>query len=1078
MKLRALLSATALSGVTVFVAMPALAQQSTPAGSTTAPGSAADPATNDTANGEEIVVTGSRIRVARKLDQAVPVTSVTAVELLGARGDVSLGDALNQLPQLRSTFSQANSTGSIGTAGLSLLDLRGLGTSRTLTLVNGRRVVSAVPGSYTPDVSTIPYDLIERVDIVTGGNSAIYGSDAIAGVANFILRRNFEGVRLRAQGGISTYGDRGTYLLSGIAGHNFLDGRLNVTVSGEYTRANSVFYEDRAYLGAYGGVPGFITSEITTAPNRNFDGIPNTAFVSRGIVFGNRSIGGTVNTTCPTVATAANAAQRAAICTGQTTPTGAPTAFYYNFAPDGTLFKDSGITDNRAIGGGILGGTTASGVEGAMLLPSQDRYVANFIMTGDFSSAFKPFVEATYAKVDVEQQSVQPSFTGGTLTSTFSINNAFLTPQARNTLTTILAPGATSFTLNRFNNDLGTRAEFHNRQTYRGVIGVQGDISDASHLHYEVAANYGRTENYYRTGGNVLIANFNKAVNAVLAPAGYAGTNFVNNAAGQKVICSVNAVTITDAACVPLNLFGANAYDQTALNYVLYTSTRNQWAEEIDATAYISGDTGAFFKLPGGPIGFSIGGEYRTEDAFSGQDPVTASGATFLNPASTFDPPAVKIKEAFGEIRFPLLANLPLIRELTIEGAGRVSDYGGTTGAVTAWNAGVIWSPVNDLSFRATLARSVRAPNLSNLYATSAVTFANGLTDPCDQPGGTNASNNITAGPNRAANCAAAGVPTTVTFVDPTSGLTVTKPFTNVSSAGIAGVNQGNPGLLPETGFSFTAGVNYTPHFIPGLSLKAEYYNIRVKNVISGLTGQQIINRCYDDPGGINNTFCAAVFRRSSADATQNATFLGQTTRTIDTSSFTFATAGNGISFINQPFNFAKLSTRGIDFDASYSHKFSPDLAFNLRLVVSYVMDRLSYSYITEPTRFDRIDSTLGDPKWQGQLTLAGKWGPIDVNYNARYVGKQIVSGLAYETFFASQGRPATNPEARPFVYYDPIVYHNLRIGLDATDKYRFYFGVDNITNKLPPYDLTGTGNDAVYPNTGRFFYAGAEFKF
>lgn len=310
-----LLSASALAGGMLLAAnaFAQTTQDQFPDTSTTAPKTSLQERADENSNSdEEIVITGSRIRVRNTIDAAVPIATISAAELLGTRGDVSLGDALNQLPQLRSTFSQANSTGSIGTAGLSLLDLRGLGTARTLTLVNGRRVVSAVPGSYTPDVSTIPYDLVESVDLVTGGNSAIYGSDAIAGVVNFKLRRNYDGFRIRGQGGVTSYGDRGSYLISGIAGHNYLDGRLNVTVSGEYSRANAVYYADRPYLGAYGGTPGFITSQITTAPNRNFDGIPNTAFVNRGIVFGNRSTGGTIVATCPT-AVAGNAANAASV---------------------------------------------------------------------------------------------------------------------------------------------------------------------------------------------------------------------------------------------------------------------------------------------------------------------------------------------------------------------------------------------------------------------------------------------------------------------------------------------------------------------------------------------------------------------------------------------------------------------------------------------------------------------------------------------------------------------------------------------------------------------------------------------
>lgn len=1103
MKSYRLLGASALAG-TLFLVSPAMAQTNpatTPAqdpASTTAPQTGiddADAARNGDADEGMITVTGSRIRVSNKFDAAVPVVSLTAAELLGTRGDVSLGDSLNQLPQLRSTFSQANSTGSIGTAGLSLLDLRGLGTSRTLTLVNGRRVVTAVPGSYTPDVSTIPYDLVQSVDLVSGGQSAIYGSDAIAGVVNFILRRDYEGFRLRAQGGVTSYGDRGTYLVSALGGKSFFDGRLNVTASAEYTRANSVFHADRDYLGAFTGVPGFITSQITTAPNRNFDGVPNTSFVPRGIVFGNRSTGGYILNTCPAAVAnnAANAAQRAAVCTGAVGPTGVPIAYNYAFRPDGSLVLDSpattGLVDNRQIGGGVLFGASATGIEDAMLLPAQDRYVGNLIITGDFSPAFKPFIEATYTRVKVEQQSSQPSFNGSTLTATYNINNPFLTPAARQALITANVPSTAAaslgnFTLNRFNNDFGTRAEFHTRQTYRGVVGVSGDISDTGNLNYQIAGSYGRTENFYRTGGNVIVANYNRAAAAVLAPATFTGSNFVTNSAGQRVVCAVNADAIAtndDANCFPLNPFGRGAFDQRALNYVLYSSTRNQWAEQINATAYISGDSSGLFRLPGGPVGFSIGGEYRREDAFSGQDPLTASGQTFLNPAATFNPPAINIKEAFGEIRVPLLANIFGIHEFTGEGAVRVSDYGGNTGSVVAWNGGLIWAPIRDVRFRGTYSRSVRAPNLSNLYATAAQTFQNGFVDPCNQPTatGVSASSNISTNPNRARNCAAAGIPTTITYT-PANGTTITAPWSNIPGGGVPGVNQGNINLTPEIGNSFTAGVVVTPRFARGFTLKVDYYNIRVNNVISGLSGQAIVNRCYDDPNGIDNIFCAAVFRRTTNDPATNGTFLGQTSRTIEGNQVpAFAAAGNGISFINQPYNFAQLKTRGIDVDAAYTRKFTDDVGLNIRLVVSYVMDRLSYSYITEPGRFDRLDSTLGDPRWQGQLTISGNAGPFDVSYNARYVGKQIVQGFGYETFFTNQGRGPTNPDARPFVFYDPVVYHNVRVGLNGNDKkHRFYFGIDNVSNELPQYDLTGTGDDAIFPNTGRFFYAGVETKF
>src|SRR3954464_3828077 len=200
-------------------------------------------ATNDT-----ITITGSRIR-RPNLESTVPVTSVGGEEFFQT-GQVSVGDVLNELPALQSTFSQSNSTRFLGTAGLNLLDLRGLGTQRTLVLVNGRRHVAGdvLNSTTSVDVNTIPTDLIERVDVVTGGNSAIYGSDAIAGVVNFVLKQNFEGAQLRGQGGISKYGDLGSYFVSGLFGKNFAGGRGNVAVNVEYARQNTAFASGRPNL--------------------------------------------------------------------------------------------------------------------------------------------------------------------------------------------------------------------------------------------------------------------------------------------------------------------------------------------------------------------------------------------------------------------------------------------------------------------------------------------------------------------------------------------------------------------------------------------------------------------------------------------------------------------------------------------------------------------------------------------------------------------------------------------------------------------------------------------------------------
>lgn len=1073
MRITRFLAGTAFASLVAVGAAPAYAQSTPTSAECAADATLAGCETNSpsasNANDDAIVVTGSRIAT-RNIEQAVPVTTITPADLM-QKGDLSLGDALSQLPSMRSTFTQANSTGSIGTAGINGLDLRGLGTARTLVLVNGRRRVTAQPGSYLVDINTIPSALLEKIETVTGGNSAIYGSDAIAGVVNFITKKNFEGLRISGQGGATTYGDRGSYSLSAVAGHNFGDGRFNITGSVEYTKSNALFFADRDYLGATTGVPGFITSQITTAPNRNFDGIPNTVFVdgNPGITFGNLSTGGYVLPSCAAARASGNAARIALVCTGQNNPTGGAISYNFAFMPDGTLVRDDpahGLVDNRLIGGGVLGGLSATGVEDAMLYPGIDRINANLFFNGDFSEGFKPFVELGYVRVNATQQSTQPTFVSSTLSPTFSTSNPFLSAQARETLA-LITGGASTFTMQRFNNDLGTRAEKHKRETFLGTIGARGKISDTANIHYEASLSYGRTETYYETGGNVHLQRWRNAVNAV------------RNSAGQ-IVCGINADAITtndDANCAPLNLFGYGAATPEAKAYVLHTSWRKQKAEQLNAIAFISGDTGDFLELPGGPIGFALGGEYREEKAFSTYDDVTMSGATFLNAIAAFDPPTLKIKEAFAEVKVPLLRDAPFFHELTLEGAGRVSDYGGKTGSVWAYNAGLVWAPVPDLRIRGSYAKSVRAPNLSNLYATAATTFANGFTDPCDQPGGGNASNNVSSNPNRAANCAAAGIPTTITYTD-ASGATITRPWNNTPGSGLQGINRGNPDLKPEVGTSFTIGAVFQPQFLPGFSMTVDYYNIKVKNVISGLTGQAIINRCYDDPGGINNPFCSAISRRTSTDPLANLTFDGQSSRRLDNLSGDITLPVLGASFYNQPFNFAKMKTSGIDVDMMYRHQFSGEATLTLKALVSYLANRENFSYITTPERSDRLHGTLGDPVWAGSLSANLDLGEVEFGYSMRLVGKQIVKGFGWETFFSHQDRSPTNPDARPFAYYPTQTYHNFRIGIDVTKQFEFYTGVDNAFNQLPPYDATGTGDDAIYPALGRFFYAGFTAKF
>ena len=506
---------------------------------------------------------------------------------------------------------------------------------------------------------------------------------------------------------------------------------------------------------------------------------------------------------------------------------------------------------------------------------------------------------------------------------------------------------------------------------------------------------------------------------------------------------------------MPVNLFGDGAVSQAALNYFGYTSTREEWADQLNATAYVSGNLGQLFELPGGPVGFAVGGEYRKERAYAAYDPTTAAGLTFLNAIPTFDPPSFVSKEAFAEVRVPLLSET-FVHELSLEGAARYSDYSvGDIGGTWTWNLGGVFAPVRDLRLRVGYGSSVRAPTLGNLFTANVQTFANGLSDPCGQQ-------NINNNPNRARNCAAAGVPTTQTF----NG--TTEPFTNVAASGISGFNRGNPTLREERSNSFTAGAVFQPSFIPGFTASVDYYNIRINDAISSLAGQTIINQCYDNPSGIDNEFCAVVFRRPDG------TFAGQ--QNVNHAGGVVSLPLAGPSFFSQPFNYAKLEASGVDLDLGYRTNLSADTRLTVRGLVTYVIKRNNFTDIADPSFRTRQLSQVGDPQWRANIQTNLDFGIFDLNYQLQYVGKQTIS--SYETQNAFDGRPAQNPDANPFVYYPEIFYHNLRINAAINDRFRLFGGVDNITDTLPPFGQQGTEAGSLWTNTGRFMYVGFEANF
>jgi len=1006
-------------------------------------------------NSNAIVVTGTRIQ-RPNLQSPVPITSISQQELTN-QGQVSVGDALNDLPALRSTFSSQNSGRFIGTAGQNFLDLRGLGTARTLTLVDGRRFITGSPGVFDVDVDAIPQDLIDRVDVVTGGESAVYGSDAVAGVVNFILKKDFDGFRIRGQGGESKYGDRPIDFISTTIGTNFADGRGNIAVNAEYTHAGELFFRDRAHFS------NNCRAEPTGTDN------PVNVFVC-----GTRS---------PFLTTGGQV--ELLTCSGQGLA----------FDPTGNLVITPPADQSFiCTGGGDVSSNPLNGVTGREtgdLAIGQDRIGGTLLGHFDVSDALKPFVQGTFVH-QIADEEFQPTFFQNDLHTFFeaafganvpslTCSNGFLTQQNINVLQEV---GFCDFfdqngkvvvdangnpvldrngivTINRFNVDLGARKERDVRTTYRIVAGITGDFN--TDWHYEVSFNYGHTHQDNQQNNDLFVQNpdgspgpFALAVDAVAVDAN--GNIVAPGTPGSHVVCR-STLTNPGNGCVPLNLFGEGAPSPAAINFVNRTSNLFQTATEQDFLAFVSGSSAKWFSLPGGPVGFSIGVEHRRETAEIHADPISSvPGDTFFNAFPEFAPPAFKVSEAFGELNLPILKDLPGVHELTLSGAARYSHYS-LSGNTFAWNANAVYSPFRDLRLRANYSKSVRAPTLSDLFTPPTVDFA-GVDDPCEQIG----ANNITLNPARAANCAALGVPTTILAGSPCvdANHPVGSPFVNciADRFTLQVQDRGNSGLRPEIGRSITLGGVFTPHFIPGLSLSVDYFDIRVSKLIQQLGAQALVDQCVD-AASINNSFCSFIFPRDQFGL--------------------FASP----ALIQTSFNFAKQLSRGIDFDLSYRHTFANGNRLSLRGIATDTVNRTNFTDITNPTLGNRILSELGDPHFAGTLIAGYGIGKFDLQWTTRYIGSmtdfifedthQFPPACITDSNGVQSCPPfAPNIADRGHINTGAVWYHDVKLNY-TIHKYQFYVGVDNLFNRLPPLGLTGVGaGSAIYSNFGRFFYAGA----
>lgn len=631
---------------------------------------------------EEITITGSRIQRPSGFTTPTPVTVVGA-DRLEQRALTNIGDALNELPAFRASTGPATTQNTGGNIGARVLDLRGLGAARTLVLVDGRRFVASTSQG-TIDTNLIPSILVDRVETVTGGASAAYGSDAVAGVVNFSMASNLTGIRSNVSYGESNAGDDEQFSAGVAGGIPFADNKGHFVWAGEFSKEHGLGdCYTRSWCGSetlnlgnspagFGGRPANnITDNVHTATYSQ-DGVINSAsatFPLRGTTFNQD---------------------------GTTRP------FQY-----GELYGTSLVP--LFMKGGEGGGENVF-MAGYLLKAPVTRYIAYTKTTYDFTDTIQGGLDVSYGQVDGRGYGAQYRDSAGSLANAQSFGaiktgNPFIPASVQTIMTN---NNIQTFTLGRSFGDVGNALGESTTKTYRGVASLKGGFGDSS-WKWDGYYQYGRNDLTLDVSNNISISRMRNAIDAV------------RNGAGQ-IVCAINADASTandDPNCAPFNPFGRNRFSAAAKAYVTPGGFQSTAIRENVVAANTQGD---LFNLPAGAVKLAGGLEYRDQKLDGSADPLSQAVDFY-----TFNGQAlggkIKVKEGYAETVIPVLKDLPAVANLELNGAGRRTHYefnNATTGdhslSVTTWKAGFSWEIIPSVRLRGTKSRDIRAPNLSELF--------------------------------------------------------------------------------------------------------------------------------------------------------------------------------------------------------------------------------------------------------------------------------------------------------------------------------------------------------------------------
>lgn len=922
--------------------------------------------------GTSIVVTGSRIR---RATSSAPTTQTDA-ETIQDLGLTSVGDILQTMPTFGVGQGSQTVNHSSADAGSAYADLRALGSTRTLVLLDGRRRAPGSAVSSAVDLTMVAPSLIETVDVVTGGASAVYGADAVSGVVNLRLKRNIRGIVAGARAGITHAGGGNEYDAYVGAGSAFAAGKGNASLILGYNKLGQLSSMDR---------------DFTLVPRRLFanpddrsvgDGQP-AQIVLNDFRFANFDRGGTI---C--LSNADGTISRFVATPGGIRPF------------QGQRVGPSGCSTNSLGGDGINPAkqlNLRSGVESIAVISQ-----LSYSLSTDLQAYVN--VDLSNSKTVVVGEEVADSQSQLIIRR----DNPFVPAALAAELD---RRGLTQFGLGRSHFDFGRREQRRHRDAYTVETGLKGNIGKA--WNWEGFAQHGEYRAKTSLLGDRINANFFKAVDVVRDPV------------TGRPVCRDTAAT----GCVPLNVLGEGVASPEALAYVLHTTRQHLTSKQTVAGGSIGGD---LLTLPAGPVKVVAGLEYRKESLQVTPDSLSLQRALFQGLGVAKLDASFNVTEGYLEGLVPLVKDLPFARSVSLEGAVRFSDYN-TIGRTTAGRVGGTWEVAQPLSLRVQRSTSVRAPSLFELFGPETTSRAN-VTDPCS--GALRLTN-----PNRNANCAALGLPSS--YTDPRAA---------ESEFILAG---GNAALKPEKSKSWTIGSVFKGS-LAGRSFQAsiDYWSIDIEQAIQGLGIDRIINGCVD-ASTTANPLCALVARDP---------------------------ANGGITTVrNYAVNIASLKAAGIDYQFRYFIDAMPSLSGSgsaelmVALSGTELRKREELTNANDPSTLNILAGEIGFPKRRVNLQLRYTDGPATVSWSSRYIGPVKLDVQLPREFY-----PDGVNDVKSRLYHDLTAYYavNKTLTIQA--------GVRNLFNLNPPDTpqhafgnsaYAGIGSGGLYDNVGRTYLLGLSLK-